>query len=178
MAFSRNITVKRMFLYWIAQFAGGLCGGGILAAAVGPQNYISGIGLAESVTAGQGEHAGLLDCPSPCFPPGHILFVHICIVDFIFVLLLPAAKHCHAVCSAMQLRLVRPAPSFTATVVAAAATSSSSIIRTAPHHTVACNRHWAHHKHRCCTPSAPQTTHHALFLHGRHLHTLSPRLCG
>jgi hypothetical protein len=76
MAFSRNITVKRMFLYWIAQFAGGLCGGGILAAAVGPQNYISGIGLAESVTAGQGEHAGLLDCPSPCFLPAHSLFVH------------------------------------------------------------------------------------------------------
>lgn len=55
LAFSRNITFKRMCLYFIAQFAGGLCGGGVLYAAVGPQNYVSGIGLAPNINAGQGE---------------------------------------------------------------------------------------------------------------------------
>ena len=46
LAATGNVTVSRAVLYLIAQFAGGIVGGGVLRACVGPDNYHSGIGLA------------------------------------------------------------------------------------------------------------------------------------
>lgn len=46
MAVTKNITVVQAIVYMIAQFVGGIVGGGLLLATVGEKLYKSGIGLA------------------------------------------------------------------------------------------------------------------------------------
>jgi MIP family channel proteins len=50
---SGNLTPTRCFLYFVAQFAGAISGGGILKVAVGPEQYNGGIAMTYSDSAAQ-----------------------------------------------------------------------------------------------------------------------------
>ena len=54
LAITGNLSPTRALLYIPSQIAGGLIGGGLLRASIGEDNYHSGIGLAEDVSANQG----------------------------------------------------------------------------------------------------------------------------